>query len=169
MAYNKFITQDGIVALDLTEDTITAETLEKGITAHDKYGVLIVGTMESEEVAEYDGSVVIEDAVKTVTITVNSEYSEAPYKSSVYIKLGSKPTSDNDYDITVSGGETITAQTFTVAPVAYLWSGYNAGSTGYKINNGSLNSLSSDSSWETATEIQLSDGDTITLVSCALD
>lgn len=63
MAYNKFITQDGVVALDLTEDTITAETLEKGVTAHDKYGVLIVGTMENEEVAEYDGSVVIEEGV----------------------------------------------------------------------------------------------------------
>ena len=72
MAYNKFITQDGVVALDLTEDTITAETLEKGITAHDKYGVLIVGTMESEEVAEYDGSVVIENAVKLISFTIES-------------------------------------------------------------------------------------------------
>lgn len=71
MAYNKFITQDGVVALDLTEDTITAETLEKGITAHDKHGMLIVGTMESEEVAEYDGSVVIEDAVKLISFTID--------------------------------------------------------------------------------------------------
>lgn len=33
--------------IDLTEDTVSPETLGKGVTAHDKSGVPIVGTMES--------------------------------------------------------------------------------------------------------------------------
>ena len=31
--------------IDLTEDTVSPETLGKGVTAHDKSGVPIVGTM----------------------------------------------------------------------------------------------------------------------------
>ena len=32
--------------IDLTEDTVSPETLGKGVTAHDKSGAPIVGTME---------------------------------------------------------------------------------------------------------------------------
>ena len=46
MAYNKFIKQDGTVMLDLTSDTVTADTLNKGVTAHNASGELIVGTNE---------------------------------------------------------------------------------------------------------------------------
>lgn len=61
MAYNKFITYDGIVALDLTSDTVTIETLAKGVTAHDKRGEPIVGIKESgEAVEEYTGAVIIQ-------------------------------------------------------------------------------------------------------------
>ena len=61
MAYNKFITYDGIVALDLTSDTVTIETLAKGVTAHDKRGEPIVGIKESGEVVEeYTGAVIIQ-------------------------------------------------------------------------------------------------------------
>lgn len=35
------------VLIDLTEDSVTPETLGKGVTAHDKTGAPIVGTMES--------------------------------------------------------------------------------------------------------------------------
>lgn len=60
MAYNKFITQDGMVALDLTSDTVTIETLAKGVTAHNKRGDLIVGIKEAGEIVEeYAGEVVI--------------------------------------------------------------------------------------------------------------
>lgn len=37
----------GRVLLDLTEDTVTPETLAEGVTAHDKSGAVIVGTMTS--------------------------------------------------------------------------------------------------------------------------
>lgn len=47
MAYNKFIKKDGTVMLDLTGDTVTADTLRKGVIAHDKYGEPIEGTGRS--------------------------------------------------------------------------------------------------------------------------
>lgn len=46
MGLNKFITKKGRVLLDLTEDTVTPETLGKGVTAHDRSGEPIVGTNE---------------------------------------------------------------------------------------------------------------------------
>lgn len=46
MSINKVI-YNGNSLIDLTEDTVTPETLAKGITAHDKSGAVITGTMES--------------------------------------------------------------------------------------------------------------------------
>ena len=45
MAVNKII-YGGETLIDLTEDTVTPETLVKGTTAHDKSGAPIVGTYE---------------------------------------------------------------------------------------------------------------------------
>lgn len=48
MAINKIVlnTEDGEqVLVDLTGDTVTAETLAEGVTAHDKSGAKITGTM----------------------------------------------------------------------------------------------------------------------------
>lgn len=44
---NKVQLQNGIVLIDLTQDTVTEETLGKGVTAHDRTGKPIVGTMEA--------------------------------------------------------------------------------------------------------------------------
>ena len=44
MAVNK-VEYAGKVLLDLTGDTVSESTLKKGVTAHDKSGKLIVGTM----------------------------------------------------------------------------------------------------------------------------
>lgn len=46
MAVSKVIYAEDTL-IDLTEDTVTPETLAKGITAHDASGALIIGTMES--------------------------------------------------------------------------------------------------------------------------
>lgn len=43
MAYNKVLFPDKTVAIDLTQDTVTKDTLAVGVTAHDKYGERIVG------------------------------------------------------------------------------------------------------------------------------
>ena len=50
MAVNKVVyVENGVqkTLVDLTADTVTAETLKKGSTAHDKTGTQITGTMES--------------------------------------------------------------------------------------------------------------------------
>lgn len=47
MANNKVQLSDGTVLLDLTGDTVTPETLQKGYTAHDKSGTKITGTLEA--------------------------------------------------------------------------------------------------------------------------
>lgn len=46
MAYNKVVLK-GQTLLDLTADTVAPDTLAKGVTAHDKTGAQITGTMES--------------------------------------------------------------------------------------------------------------------------
>lgn len=46
MAVNK-VEINGQTAIDLTQDTVTPESLKKGITAHDKSGAKITGTLES--------------------------------------------------------------------------------------------------------------------------
>lgn len=48
MAVNKVIF-GGETVIDLTNDTVTPETLAKGVTAHDKSGAAITGTMQSGE------------------------------------------------------------------------------------------------------------------------
>lgn len=42
--YNK-VEYFGEVLIDLTEDSVTPETLAEGVTAHDASGKIIVGTM----------------------------------------------------------------------------------------------------------------------------
>ena len=41
---SKVVLSDGTVLMDLTSDTVTADKLAEGITAHDKSGALITGT-----------------------------------------------------------------------------------------------------------------------------
>ena len=53
MGINKVVVND-VVKLDLTADTVSPSTLALGITAHDKSGELITGTMESGGINEED-------------------------------------------------------------------------------------------------------------------
>lgn len=46
MGVNKVI-YDGLTLIDLTEDTVSSDTLLSGFTAHDKAGNRIVGTMSA--------------------------------------------------------------------------------------------------------------------------
>jgi hypothetical protein len=73
MGLNKFITKKGRVLLDLTEDTVTPETLGKGVTAHDRSGEPIVGTMEGG--GECSGNHIIEvDELPTENIDETALY-----------------------------------------------------------------------------------------------
>lgn len=48
MKINKVVTREGLLLLDLTNDSITPEDLSKGVTAHDRTGTPIVGTYEQK-------------------------------------------------------------------------------------------------------------------------
>lgn len=53
MAANK-VAINGKTILDLTQDTATPATLAKGVTAHDKSGAQITGTMEASAGGDYN-------------------------------------------------------------------------------------------------------------------
>lgn len=53
MAANK-VAINGKTILDLTQDTVTPATLAKGVTAHDKSGAQITGTMEASAGGDYN-------------------------------------------------------------------------------------------------------------------
>lgn len=70
MAVNKVVyVENGVqkTLVDLTADTVTAETLKKGTIAHDKTGAQVTGTMESSE----SGS-----SMKAVTIGITVKNTE---------------------------------------------------------------------------------------------
>lgn len=46
---NKLV-KDGVTKFDLTSDTVTPETLVEGVTAHDKSGAPIVGTIPASDI-----------------------------------------------------------------------------------------------------------------------
>lgn len=58
MAINKVVYGNQSL-IDLTEDTVTPETLLKGVVAHDKSGARIVGTMEQSHYKKESGNLVI--------------------------------------------------------------------------------------------------------------
>lgn len=55
MAVNK-VALNGEVKLDLTADTVTPETLLKGMTAHNAAGELITGVYEPMTIKQYTGT-----------------------------------------------------------------------------------------------------------------
>ena len=55
MAINK-VALNGEVKLDLTADTVTPETLLKGMTAHNAAGELITGVYEPMNIKQYTGT-----------------------------------------------------------------------------------------------------------------
>lgn len=65
MAYNKII-YGGNTLIDLTGDTITADKLAEGITAHDKSGEIITGT-NTFDVDSSDATVAVAEILATKT------------------------------------------------------------------------------------------------------
>lgn len=68
---NKVVLSDGTVLIDLTADTVDAEHLLQGYTAHDKSGALITGT------ASGGGEITIEP----LSVTANGVYTAASGKA----------------------------------------------------------------------------------------
>ena len=69
MAYNKFKNKAGVILLDLTDDTVSSETLLEGVIAHDRSGVSIVGTRRLPTLFSPTISLV----GKTLTVTPNAK------------------------------------------------------------------------------------------------
>lgn len=69
MAYNKFVSGNDVL-LDLTDSTVSAETLASGETAYDKYGNKITGTLIAQGSSyDYMAGSVVASAGKTLAIT----------------------------------------------------------------------------------------------------
>lgn len=104
MAVNK-IEINGEVKLDLTEDTVTEDTLLKGITAHNAAGSKIQGRVVITPVPE--------SQEKTLDITANGMYTAEPdngkmlTKVTAKVNVPSKPEQTKSITITSNGTTTV--------------------------------------------------------------
>lgn len=71
MAVNK-VEINGQVAIDLTQDTVTPETLKKGVTAHSASGEKITGTAE-EDLSLGMSSVAVGDFIRVKSVDTNGK------------------------------------------------------------------------------------------------
>lgn len=92
MAINKVV-YSGETLIDLTSDTVTADKLSKGITAHDKTGAIITGVLEAASgggglptgIAAFDfGDVVVNSDFTTSRQTFNHKLGVVPDFVMVY-------------------------------------------------------------------------------------
>ena len=94
--YNKIIV-NGVTKLDLTSDTITADKLLEGYTAHDKSGANITGTLtydaDTSDATALDGEIL---ATKTAYVNGNKVTGTMPNRGSV---TGTIDTVEGEYTI----------------------------------------------------------------------
>ena len=65
---------NGVTLLDLSSDTVTKDTLARGVYAHDKTGKRIRGTMEASSVPNLQSKSVTYTSNGTATVTPDSGY-----------------------------------------------------------------------------------------------
>ena len=106
MAVNKVVLGEDTL-IDLTGDTVSADKLSKGVTAHDMAGEPIVGTMEAGGGKEYTFTDGLTETDGTVSLDLFSKGLK-PYNNSVGIgsfKQANNPTFENTgYNNLVVGG-----------------------------------------------------------------
>lgn len=94
MAVNKVVYGNNTL-IDLTSDTVTAETLAEGVTAHDASGAAILGTMRGgEDILYGECATEAATAAKTVSISGVTELTEglAIYVRFTYANSVANPT-----------------------------------------------------------------------------
>lgn len=132
MAYNKVI-YGGSTLIDLTEDTITANDLLNGVTAHDKSGTSITGNIASKTSSNL--------TVSGATVTAEAGYYSSQVSKSVATGSASTPatTITANPSISVNSSGLITATTSATQNVTPTVSaGYvSSGTAGTITVNGS--------------------------------
>lgn len=84
MAVNK-VTYGGETLIDLTSDTVTADKLAQGITAHDKSGAAIVGTLVQQSGAQVKiGTITVTGMVGAKTVTVQHGLGTTPNFAAIF-------------------------------------------------------------------------------------
>ena len=141
MAVNKIIFDN--FSIDLTEDTITADRLYSGFTAHDRYGNVITGTLNTApiEPIEYDynigyvtnGAWVYENPTRTYT-DIYEIISGHPYIVTLGANVGSRfraMTTATDIRTITSGRVTGVKVVDKNNPVSYDNAKFTADVDGY--------------------------------------
>lgn len=109
MGVNKII-YAGAVLIDLTLDTVAPEKLAAGITATDKTGKKITGTMSAPFTLEYKSTATTASSTVTVPIGI-TDY--VPQEDLLYIYVNGMMQAPSTY--TVTGTGKAAAATFTAA------------------------------------------------------
>ena len=116
MAVNHVII-NGETVVDLRNDTVSADKLLKGVTAHDKTGVKITGTMPNN--GAVSGSIATKDGQYTIPQGFHDGSGKVGIASTEKAKLipGNIKSGVEVLGVTGSyGGESINAQTKSVTP-----------------------------------------------------
>ena len=106
MAVNK-VEVNGAAALDLTGDTVTAAMLKKGITAHDKSGAQITGTL--------DVPASVAQATPTISVSSSGLITASATQSAGVVSAGTKSATKQ---LTTQGAKTVTPSTSNQTAVA---------------------------------------------------
>lgn len=92
MAVNKVVLGEDTL-IDLTADTVSADKLSKGVTAHDMAGEPIVGTMEAGGGASADEATIITNAEGKLETAIGGKWVDGLVDGPVIIDIG---TTNND-------------------------------------------------------------------------
>lgn len=129
--YNKCVI-NGTTYLDLSSDTVTADKLMEGYTAHDKNGAAITGTATTTAVLISDTTDSHGGTIRTITVQ-----DAVKVKSKTITQNGTYNAEDEDYDgyssVTVnvgSGGPTI--ESLSVTPSTFQQTFNSSNVDGYK-------------------------------------